>query len=118
MTKDCGMLTLLESGDDIIADRDFDIADDMPAGVGLNIPPFLNGASQLSLNAENETQKIAALRVHVERAVQRIKCFRIIKNVFPLKMSSDLNKIWVICSYLTLFFPPLINSNCEISELE
>ena len=103
VTKDCGILTLLESGDDIMADRGFDIADDMPAGVGLNIPPFLNGASQLSLNAENETRKVAALRVHVERAIQRIKCFRIIKNVFPLKMSSDLNKIWVICSCLTLF---------------
>jgi hypothetical protein len=113
VTKDCGILTLLESGDDIMADRGFDIADDMPAGVGLNIPPFLNGASQLSLTAENDTRNIAALRVHVERAIQRIKSSGIIKNVFPLKMSSDLNKIWVICSYLTLFYPPLINDKCE-----
>ena len=80
---------------------------------------FFEWCKSTSLNAENETRKIAALRVHVERAIQCIKCFRIIKNVvFPLKMSSDLNKIWVISSYLTLFFPPLINSNCEISELE
>ena len=87
VTKDCCILTLLESEDDNMTDRGFDIADDMPAGVGLNIPPFLNGASQLSLNAENETRKVAALRVHVERAIQCIKCFRIVKNVFPLKMS-------------------------------
>ena len=115
VTKDCGILTLLESGDDIMADRGFDIADDMPVGVGLNIPPFLNGASQLSLGlgAESDTRKIAALRVHVERGIQRIKCFKIIKNVFPLKMSSDLIKIWVICSYLTLFYPPLINDKSE-----
>ena len=90
----------------------------MPAVVGLNIPPFLIGASQLSLSAENETRKIAALRVYVEKEIQRIKYFRIIKNVFSLKMSSNLNKILVICSYLTLFFPPLINNNWEISELE
>ena len=96
-----------------MADRGFDIADDMPVGVGLNITPFLNGASQLSLGAEGDTRKIAALRVHVERAIQRIKCFKIIKNVFPLKMSSDLIKIWVICSYLTLFYPPLINDKSE-----
>ena len=32
----------------------------MPAGVGLNIPPFLNGAPQLSLSDETETRKIAA----------------------------------------------------------
>ena len=49
----------------------FDIAHDMPAHVGLNIPPFVNGASQLSLNMENGT-RIAALRVHVERAMCRV----------------------------------------------
>ena len=96
VTKDCGILTLLESGDDIMADKGFDIADDMPAGVGLNIPTFLNGASQLSLNAENETRKVAALRVHVERAIQCIKCFKILKNVFPLKMSSDLRWLPIV----------------------
>ena len=37
VTKDCDILTLLGSGDDIMADRGFDVADDMPAGVGLNI---------------------------------------------------------------------------------
>ena len=58
MTKDCDFFTLLESGDVIMADRGFDVADDMPAGVGLNIPPFLNGASQLSVGAENGTRKI------------------------------------------------------------
>ena len=87
---------LLESGDHEMASRGSDIADCMPSGVGLNIQPFLNGAAQLSLTAENETQKIASLKVHVERP-QCIKSFRIIiiKNVFPaLKMSSDLNKIW------------------------
>ena len=52
---DCGILTLPESGDDIMADRGFDIADDMPAGVGLNILPFLNGSTQISLGAEHET---------------------------------------------------------------
>ena len=109
VTKDCGILNLLEPGDHVMPDRGFDIENDIPAGVGLNIPPFLNGAPQLSLSDETETRKIAALRVHVERAIGRIKNFKIIKNVFPLKMSSDLNKIWIICSYLTLFYPPLIN---------
>ena len=92
-----------------MADRGFNIENDMPAGVGLNIPPFFNGAPQLSLSDEIETQKLAALSVHVERAIGHIKNFKIIKNVFPLKMSSDLNKIWMICSYLTLSYPPLIN---------
>ena len=102
ITKDCGILNLLDPGDHVMADRGFDIENDMPAGVGLNISPFSNGA----LSDETETRRIAALRVLVERAIGRIKNFKIIKNVFPLKMSSDLNKIWIICSYLTLFYPP------------
>ena len=86
----------------------------MPDGVTVNIPPFLNGAPQLSVSDESETRKIAAVRVHVERAIQRIKCFRILKNVFPLSMASELNKIWIVCSYLTLFHPPLISEKPDL----
>ena len=107
-----GILNLLEPGDDLMADKGFDIEDEMPQGVNLNIPPFLKD-QELSVQAENETRKIAAVRVHVERAIQRIKCFRILKNVFPLSMASELNKVRVICSYLTLFQPPMISNDIE-----
>ncbi len=50
-------LYLLEPGDDVMADVGFDIEDDMPIGVGLNIPPFLNGANQLSVTDESKTRK-------------------------------------------------------------
>ena len=112
VTKDCDILNLLEPGDDLMADKGFDIENEMPQGVNLNIPPFLKD-QQLSVQAENETRKIAAVRVHVERAIQRIKCFRILKNVFPLSMASELNRVWVICSYLTLFQPPIISNDTE-----
>ena len=51
-TRDCGILilTMLEPGNDVMADRGFDIKEDMPDGVSLNIPaPFLNGCTQRSL---------------------------------------------------------------------
>ena len=70
ITKDCGILNLRESGDQVMADRGFDIENEMPLGVGLNIPPFLDGAPQLSPQDEVKTRKIASLRVHVERAIQ------------------------------------------------
>ena len=76
------------------------------------ISPFLNN-QKLSIQAENDKRKIAAVRVHVERAIQRVKCFRILKNVSPLSMASELNKIWVISSNLTLFQPPLNSFNAE-----
>ena len=112
VTKDCGILNLLEPGGDLMTDKGFDIENEMPQGVNLNIPPFLKD-QQLSVYAENETRKIATVRVHVERAIERIKCFRILKNGFPLSMASELNKVWVISSFLTLFQPPIISNDTE-----
>lgn len=44
---------MLEPGDSIMADRDFTLKDDLPEIILDNIPSFLNGESQLSLNNEN-----------------------------------------------------------------
>ena len=109
LTNDCGILTLLEEGDQLMADRGFDIEGDLPVGVTLNIPAFLNGKDQLTLEEETSTRKIASVRVHVERAISRIKNYHILHPVVPLTMAQDLEKIWSVCSYLTLFFPPLID---------
>ena len=94
-----------------MADKGFDIADNLPEGVGLNIPPFLRGKDNLSIEEEKETRKIASVRIHVERAISRIKTFRILSTVFPISMAAELNKIWVICAYLTNFLPPLISED-------
>ena len=108
ITRDCGILNLLEPGDECMADRGFDIESDMPNGVFLNIPPFLDGQPQLSAEDEAKTRKIASVRVHVERAIARIKNYRILQQVIPLTLADNLDQIWGVCSYLTLFLPPII----------
>jgi hypothetical protein len=75
-----------------VADKGFDMEKEMSTGIGLNIPPFLNGTPRLLLKMKHGKLQLFEYS-HVERAIKRIKSFRIIKNVFPLKISSDLNKI-------------------------
>ncbi|XP_057299245.1 uncharacterized protein LOC130629884 [Hydractinia symbiolongicarpus] len=103
ITKDSGIYDLLEPGDSVMADRGFELEEDLPDGVTLNIPPFLDGKPQLSLLEENETRRIASVRVHVERAIERIKNYRILQTVFKLSMAAELNKIWVICCHLDTY---------------
>ncbi len=92
-----------------MADRGFDIESDMPNGVFLNIPPFLDGQPQLSAEDEAKTRKIASVWVHIERAIARIiKNYRILQQVIPLTLADNLDQIWGVCSYLTLFLPPII----------
>lgn len=110
ITKNSGIYNLLQNDDSVMADRGFELDDDLPEGVLLNIPPFLNGKSQLSLEEENEARRIASVRVHVERAVERVKNFRILQTVFPLSMAPELNKVWVVCCYLVNFLSQLVQN--------
>jgi hypothetical protein len=55
-----------------------------------------------------QTRRIANLRIHVERAMERIKNFRIIQGVMPISMSERVSKIvFVVCALCNLL-PPLI----------
>ncbi|XP_065915608.1 uncharacterized protein [Dysidea avara] len=74
-----GLLEKLEPGDEIMADKGFTIQDLLiPYGVRLNMPPFLSANSQMAASDVFLTKKIARLRVHVERAIGRVKEFRIL----------------------------------------
>lgn len=52
-------MDLLEKEDSVMTEG-FDIADDLPEGVTLNIPPFLRGNDHLSIQEETETRQIAS----------------------------------------------------------
>jgi len=44
-----------------------------PLGIQLNVPPFLTGRTQMASSDVIIAKKIAHLRVHVERAIGRVK---------------------------------------------
>ena len=61
-----------------MADRGFTIKDQLgELGVELNIPPFLDGRTQLPPEDIKTGRSIASLRIHVECAIGRIKNFAI-----------------------------------------
>ena len=108
LTRCSGIMDLLQPGDSVMADRDFNIQDDLALrGVKLNIPPFLKGKSQLSESELVETRRIASVRIHVKRAMERIKNFHIFDRAIPSSMSNIVNQAFFVCAVLSNFHPPL-----------
>ncbi|KAM7289825.1 uncharacterized protein ISCGN_029953 [Ixodes scapularis] len=80
MTANSGLLDHLDYGDEVLADRGFTIADILPIGVELALPSFTKG-KQLAARDVVVSRRLAKLRIHVERSIRRMKCFRILKYV-------------------------------------
>lgn len=97
------------NGDSVMADKRFTIDDLLPAGVGLSIPPFLGQQGQMSAEDVVKTQSIASLRVHVERAINKIKNFRIWDGIVPLNLFGIVNQMWTVCAVLCNLQKPIIS---------
>ena len=63
---------------------------------------------QLVPDEEDETRQIASVRIHVERAIERIKNCNILRQIIPNTMADDINKIWKVIAILTNFKGPLV----------
>ncbi|XP_039295936.1 uncharacterized protein LOC111056826 isoform X1 [Nilaparvata lugens] len=106
ITQDCGLLSQLQSGDLILADKGFLINDIVPEGVSVNIPPFLE-TPQFTREQALRTRSIARARIHVERAIGRIKGYSILEFI-PHNLMCYSSKVWQVCGALTNFQYPLI----------
>lgn len=103
-------------GDVLMADREFEIQDDLaPMGVKLNIPPFLKGKGQFEEDELVETRRIAKLS---ERAIEGIKNYHILDYV-PITLCSSgiIDQIFFVCAMLTNFLPTLVSDEKEISNM-
>ena len=63
---------------------------------------------QLNPEEEDETREIASVCIHVERAVESVKNFNILKQIIPNSMAEDVDKIWKVCCLLANFKGPLV----------
>lgn len=96
-----GMLNLpFDQSDTVMADKGFTIEDLLPLGVTLNLPPFLGSSDQMPESDVLRTQQIASLRIHIERAINKIKNFHIWDRVIPLNLMGIVNQMWAVCGFL------------------
>lgn len=113
LVVESGLLPLLESvpsGKNIMADRGFEIQDLLvKPNLLLNMPPFKGSRTSMPKEDVVKTQKIASVRIHVERAIGRVKGrFRVLDRDIPLTMMGVVNQVWATCCMLTNFLPPII----------
>ena len=110
LTKMSHVIDYLHPGDDVMADKGFDIQDDFAAkGVTVNIPSFLKGKTQFSREEMAHNKKIASLRIHVERCIERMKNWHIFDSRIPLTLAPIASDMFIIIGALTNFLPPLID---------
>ena len=100
-----------------MADRGYDIMDILPPDVHLNIPPYKGQRDQLTAEESEETARIASVRIHVERAIGRVKNYHLLNGVIPLALSPIMDQIFTTCCYLTNFLPPFLPQLCLPPQL-
>ena len=90
-----------------MADKGFNISNLLISkGSQLIIPPFLREKQRFSQKNCKRISDIAKARIHVERAIARIKDFRILKGAFPITIKDSLDDIFLICA--ANLAPPLV----------
>ena len=94
----------------VMADRGFlieGVLNDM--GVKLHMPSFKGSdRPQLSAREVFSSEKISSVRIHIERAIQRIKTFHILDGELKLSMKEVAEQVFTVCAYLVNFQTPIV----------
>ncbi len=112
-TAEAEFIAKVEPGDAIMVDRSFNIGDlILQRGAKLHIPPFTRrDASKGRMLTQSEiakTRSIASVRIHVERAIGRMKAFKLLGQTIHQRMWPFMDYIVVIVAVLCNMMPPLV----------
>ena len=109
ITLSDGFIDNLQVGDLILADRGFTIHDVLiQKQVSIDIPPSSSGLSQMTKQNVLKTKRIARKRIHVERAIGRLKHFDILSECLPITLLPLCDDIVTVCAALCNLLPPLV----------
>ena len=86
----------------MLADIGFLIAEDLAArGASLAIPSFTKGKKQLSRMEVEHCHRLSRVRINMERAMERMKNFKILSGILPLKLVPQADNILLICAAIS-----------------
>ena len=103
LTEKVGVLNMVESGHEIMADKGFSIQEySCGKGVYLNRPAQKTRPQFLESEVA-ENFDIAATRIHVERYIGRVRNWSILNAVWPLQRMDLLSSTWQVLCHLVNF---------------
>lgn len=118
IVENCDFVDYLSEGQEVMADRGFMLTTAMKEkNVTLNVPAFSRGKPQFSEDEATVSRRISRLRIHVERAINRIKLYRILKHSLPIHHKKLMNSIVLVCAGLCNLKGPLIVPNKEAEKV-
>ena len=104
------LLNLLEPGDEVLADKGFPqiktILDAKNENILLVMPPFKHN-EQFTPEEVDETYKIASIRIHIERIMQRLRTHKILEKL-TTEMLPFIDKIIFMACVLVNLQKPII----------
>lgn len=117
IVKDSGILSPAQVGDRWLADKGFMVQHILDGyGVIVETPEKLSKKKQFTEEQDMHNRKNSQVRVHVERAIRRVKVFRIFKENLPIRYVHQISKLWKVCCWLTAFLPSLVNDSSELPD--
>ncbi|XP_071802602.1 uncharacterized protein [Asterias amurensis] len=85
LTLECGIMDKLDHGDVVLADRGFNVKEDMAIkGCRLLVPAYTKGKIQLSKEDVDKSRRLSRIRIHVERVIGRLKSFNVLQTNIPI----------------------------------
>lgn len=108
------LVGVLKRGDSVMGDRAYTIQEDLPPGVSL-ITPCMKRQNQTQFTKEQviSSQQISKARIHVERAIGRIKSYGLLEREVKICSIKHFEYVFKACGYLVNFQNPFLKLSDE-----
>ena len=96
-----------------MADNGFVIQYELASfGATLTLPHFMNEKKQFTKEESDHNKKqkkIASLRIHVERYMERSKNWHLFDKLVLISMSDIASNAWIVIACFSNFLPPIVS---------